>query len=442
MRRTLIALLAALGLLLAACGGGEQEDAAEEPAADATGGAGGGEATGGDDEASGGGDDAAAGDFDAGTDVIKIGLVNPYSGPFGFFGTFVENSVQVEVDRINEAGGLGGAQLEVDRRDMELNPQLAVQGAQEFIGDEDVRLVIGPPFTGFYNATKQLYEDAQQLNCSMAVAGPDAIEGLTYAFRTQDPDQFRTVALMDYLAEEQDITSIAIVYEDDDTGKGYAEVIPQLAEERGIEYVGFQATRPDDQTHRPQVEAVSSADAIIVSGNSTNAAKTAQAAQQIGYEGLLTGFSGLQGFTYVEGAGDAADGTIFASNYLGYFTDTPPEEWPAAYREHVEQVLDRYGETTGPTSGVKQYNGTALAADCVFLFEQAVRAAGSLEPDEVVAAWEGLEFDRDETPSAVQAAFGPDDHEEYGAEDLHIYQWTKVDDGWRLEELASAQSAS
>jgi ABC-type branched-subunit amino acid transport system substrate-binding protein len=351
VRRTLIALLTALGLLLAACGGsGGEEGAAEE---DASAGADSGAATGGDDasaeETSGG--DAAAGDFDAGTDVIKIGLVNPYSGPFGFFGTFVENSVQVEVDRINEAGGLGGAMLEVDRRDMELNPQLAVQAAQEFIGDDDVKLVIGPPFTGFYNATKQLYEDGQQLNCSMAVAGPDAVEGLTYAFRTQDPDQFRTVALMDYLAEEEGIESIAIVYEDDDTGQGYAEVIPQLAEERGMEYLGFQATRPDAQTHRPQVEAVRDADAIIVSGNSTNAAKTAQAAAEIGYEGLLTGFSGLQGFTYVEGAGDAADGTVFASNYLGYFTDTPPEEWPAAYAEHVQTVIERYGETTGPTSG-------------------------------------------------------------------------------------------
>jgi branched-chain amino acid transport system substrate-binding protein len=436
VRRTLIALLTALGLLLAACGGsGGGEGAADEPTAQGGGGSGGeAGATGGETSASGGG-----GDFDAGTDVIKIGLVNPYSGPFGFFGTFVENSVQVEVDRINEAGGLGGAMLEIDRRDMELNPQLAVQGAQEFIGDDAVKLVIGPPFTGFYNATKQLYEDAQQLNCSMAVAGPEAIEGLTYAFRTQDPDQFRTAALMDYLAEEEGVESIAIVYEDDDTGQGYAEVIPQLAEERGMEYLGFQATRPDAQTHRPQVEAVRDADAIIISGNSTNAAKTAKAAEEIGYEGLLTGFSGLQGFTYVEGAGDAADGTVFASNYLGYFTEDPPEEWPEAYRDHVQTVLERYGETTGPTSGVKQYNGTALAADCVFLFEQAVRAAGSLEPDAVVEAWEGLEFSRDETPSAVEAAFGPDDHEEYGAEDLYIYRWTKAGDGWKLEELASAE---
>lgn len=382
--------------------------------------------------------DAASGttgDWDAGVDTLRIGLVNPYSGPFGFFGTFVENSVQIEVDRINEAGGLGGAQLEIVTRDMELNPQLAVQAAQEFATDDSVAMVVGPPFTGFFNAAKQTFEDNQQINCAMAVAGADALDGLDYAFRTQDPDQFRMPVLLDWMAENRGAESIAIVYEDDDTGRGYDEFYGEYAPEQGIEYLGFQPTRPDDQTHRPQMQAVADADVVLVSSNSTNAAKTAVAAEEIGFEGTLIGFSGLQGFTYVEGAGAAAAGTIFASNYIHYFTDVPEEEWLPGYRDHVNAVIEQYGETQGPSSGVTQFDGTGLAADCVYLFGLAVNAAQSTAPDDIVAAWEALDVPADETPSGVNAQFGPDDHEAYGPEDLFIYEWVQDGDEWKLDIL-------
>lgn len=374
-------------------------------------------------------------DFDAGVDTIEIGVLQPFSGPIGFLGQFIRNSVQVEIDRINEAGGLGGAQLEIIERDTELNPQLAVQGAQELAGDADVGVIIGPAFTGFFNATKQIFEDAQMPNCQMAVAAASALDDTTFAFRAQDPDQFRVPAMLDYLSE-QDVTTVGLVYENDDTGQGYADTLPDLTAERGMEFVGFEATRPDDQSHRAQVEAVASADAILVSNNSTAAAKTAAAAQEIGYEGQLFGFSGLQGFTYVEGAGEAAEGTVFVSNYLGYFTTVPEDEWPPAYRDHVNAVIDEYGETAGPQSGVEQYNGTALAADCVVMYERAVQAAGSIEGPAVRDAWETLDIPAEEMPSFVQAQFGPDDHETYGENAFYVYEWTQTDDGtWILEEL-------
>ena len=306
--KRLTTLLAALALLMVACGGGSGGDEDGDAAADAgTSGA----AT--SDETAAEGGQSAAGDLQLDTDVVRIGVLMPFSGPIGFLGTFVENSVQIEVDRINEAGGLGGAQIEIVQRDTELNPQLAVQGAQELAGDDSVGLIIGPAFTGFYNATKQIFEQTQTPNCQMAVAAEGVLDGQSFSFRNQDPDQFRVPRMLDYLAD-QGITSVGIVYENDDTGQSYAETIPDLAAERGMEFVGFEATRPDDQTHRPQVEAVQSADAILVSNNSTSAAKTAAAAAEIGYEGQLFGFSGLQGFTYVEGAGEAAEGTVFAAS--------------------------------------------------------------------------------------------------------------------------------
>lgn len=375
--------------------------------------------------------------FDLGVDKIGIGVIAPFSGPVGFLGVNTANSVQVEVDRINAAGGIGGAQLEVVTRDSELNPQLAVEATQELVADNTVNLVIGPAFTGLFNAAKETLEEAHQVNCQMLVSGGTAIDGLKYTFRDIEPDQFRTVAIMDYLAS-LGVKSVAIVYEEDDTGKGYAATIPQMAADRNMTFVGTEYTRLDDQTHRAQIEAVKDADAILISNNAAAAAKSATAAADIGYQGILFGFSGLTGFAYVEATGDPAEGTLVAGRFEGIQTNIPESEWPAGYRAHVNEVVAQFGETTGPQTGVRSYNGATIGGGCVVEFAEALKVAKSLDPDALVAAWETLDIPFDQMPDAVEAKFGPNDHESYGPEDVWIYRWTKASDGtWFLDPIVT-----
>lgn len=420
-----------LALVAAACGNGADNGAGDATPADGTDSPDGTETDG---QAAGELPSDAGGDW-ADRDEIRIGIIMPFSGPIGFLGDFIENSVQVEVDRINENGGIGGAQISIVTRDNELNPQLAVQAAQELSGDESITFVIGPAFTGFYNAVKEIYEENQLVNCNPVISGAEALDGIEYTFRWQDPDQFRVPRLLQYLEDNTDVSSIALVYEDDDTGQGYDRMLSEIASDYGMEYAGFQATRPDDQSHRSQVEAVQDADAILVSNNATSAAKTAAAVDEIGYEGLLVGLSGLQGFTYIEGGGDGAEGTIFVGNYIGFFTDDPEDTWPERYRRHVQQVVEQYGVTEGPQTGVDQFNGTTLPADCLVAYARAANGAQSFEADAVVSSWESLDIPAEETLSFVNAQFGPDDHEAYGQEDLFVYEWTRNEDGEWFTDL-------
>lgn len=422
-----VVALMALVLLAGACGGGAEQAADTETEASST--------PAGSEEPEEPSSEAAATDLDLGVDTIRIGFMAPFSGPVGYFGEIFANSLQVEIDKINEAGGLGGAQLELVTRDTELNPQLAVQGAQEFTGDESVQLIVGPLFTGFFNAVKTQYEQTQTINCQPGVNAPQLMDGLQYSFRVQEGQDMTLPRLLDYF-EEEGVESVGLVYENDDAGKAYDALLTEQLAERGMEYAGFQAVRPDDQTHRPQVEALAGTDAIIMSNNSTSAGKTGAAAGEVGYEGILTGFSGLFGFTYIEGAGDAADGTIMSAWYPGAYTRTPPEEMPTAYGEHVAAILDEYGTLSGPQSGIETYNGAVVAGNCIELYRRAVEAAGSLEPDAVAEAWENLSVPAEEMPSAVNAEFGPDDHEAYSAEEIWLSRWVKDDEGWHVEIIS------
>ena len=379
--------LAAAGLvltvLLASCGGDDEE---QQTTTSRTSQSSGGAAAEEPSDAPGGETEASSAELDLGSDTIQIGFSAPFSGPIGYFGELFGNSLQVEIDRINAEGGLGGAQLELVTRDTELNPQLAVQAAQEFAGDDRVAFVVGPLFSSFFNASKQIYEDSQTVNCQPGVNAPGLFDDLEYAFRGQDAQDHNVPPLLEHLSQ-QGVESIGLIYENDDTGQSYDQLLSELVAKYGMTYVGFQATRPDDQTHRPQVEALQDTGALLISNNSSNAAKSAVAAEEVGYEGTLVGFTGLFGFTYPEGAADAAVGTTMGAWYAGAYSRLPEAEWPEAYRRHINAVIEQYGTQSGPQSGIEVYNGAVIAANCIVLFEKAVEQAGSLEPDEVVAAW-------------------------------------------------------
>ena len=155
---------------------------------------------------------------------------------------------------------------------------------------------------------------------------------MQYTFRTGVYNTVSDQSLLDYLSKNTSMKTLGLIYSNDATGQSIDADLKSLAPQYGIAHLGAQYFNTGAQSMLPQVKALMSADAIFISGNSTDAGATAISAQQAGYKGMLVGNNGLRGFTYVESAGAAANGTVFSSNNLAYETDTPANQWPAAYR--------------------------------------------------------------------------------------------------------------
>ncbi|WP_156056441.1 ABC transporter substrate-binding protein [Streptosporangium roseum] len=370
-----------------------------------------------------------AGKEPGGQPPIKIGLVGPLTGPLAVLGVSQQNSIQVEIDKLNASGGLAGATFELVARDSGLDPGKAVQAARELAGDTQVKLVVGPSLTAFYNAAKATFEQAKKVNCQPGVAAGD-FGALKYGFRSQDPTEVDVSKAVEYL-RAKGIKSFGLIYEADDTGKAVDALLTKLAGD--MAYLGFQTSRPDDQSHSAYVEKFKDAGAIFFSNN-VGGAKTIAAAAAAGFRGQLIGAgSGAQNIAFLEGAGDAARGVIFQMPNYRYPT-RDRVAWEQGYRAHIEAVEQKYGINTGPKTGATSPKGTGMAGDCVFAFAEAAKAAGSLEPDKVVAAIERLNLAADSTPSGNSVSPGTA-HEFYGADDVRLYQWDKDDKGWFTREL-------
>ena len=72
-----------------------------------------------------------------GQQTIKIGALNPYSGPLALYGTEVTRGYELAADKINAAGGLVGKKIELIRGDV-TNPQQGIATVEQLVSKDRV----------------------------------------------------------------------------------------------------------------------------------------------------------------------------------------------------------------------------------------------------------------------------------------------------------------
>src|SRR5438876_267244 len=84
----------------------------------------------------------------AAKEPIMIGYLPALTGPSSSTGIGINRGLQLAVQEINAAGGIGGRQIELITRDTQSDPTKAVNGAAELTRGQKVSVVFGPVNSG------------------------------------------------------------------------------------------------------------------------------------------------------------------------------------------------------------------------------------------------------------------------------------------------------
>ena len=79
--------------------------------------------------------------------TIKIGALNPYSGPLALYGTEVTRGYELAVDKLNAAGGLVGRKIELVRGDV-TNAQQGIATVEQLVNRDKVDMFVGTYISG------------------------------------------------------------------------------------------------------------------------------------------------------------------------------------------------------------------------------------------------------------------------------------------------------
>lgn len=178
--------------------------------------------------------------------TVKIGNVEPLSGPSASVGVQGKQAREMAIEEINAAGGiksLGGAKLELVYADSKSDPTVGVTETERLINTEKVNLMTGCWNSAVtYPATQVAERYGIPFVVPVAVRDTITERGFKNVFRIAAKDSWWVRDQFRFLKDMQEETGvklqkIAFVFENGDWGTGFAEKWRELAKKDGYEVV-------------------------------------------------------------------------------------------------------------------------------------------------------------------------------------------------------------
>lgn len=310
-------------------------------------------------------DSTAASSDAAGSDTFKIGATGPITGGAAIYGNAVKNGIQIAVDEINEAGGIGGYQIDYNFQDDEHDAEKAVN-AYNNLKDWGMQVLIGTTTSAPCIA---VVEKTHEDNMFQITPSGTAVECVQYdnAYRMCFSDPTQGTESAKYIGENGMAQKVAVIYDSSDVySTGIYEAFAAEAANQPFEIVSVEAFTADAKTDfsvQVQKSKDAGADLLFMPFYYTEASLVLAECNKQGYEPTFFGCDGMDGILGVENFDTAlAEGLTFLAPFVAKSED-----------EQVQSFVSKYEAAYGETPN--QF--AADAYDCVYVVKAAIEAAGA-----------------------------------------------------------------
>jgi branched-chain amino acid transport system substrate-binding protein len=252
---------------------------------------------------------------------IKLANVAELSGGGATVGNNWKNGIDLAIEEINAKGGLLGRKLEVTHADSQSNPGVARAQVQKAL-DNEPYVLLGPGYSGSVKVTSPLAAEAGITQIMGGEAAELTQGGNKFLFRTSFGQQSSMPKVAKYINDELKAKSVAVVWVNNDFGKGGRDVITKEFGKYNIKVAADISTEAGQADFAADVSKIKAAapDVVFVYVNEEESARMLKELKRQAISVPLMGETTLVGQKVVELAGDAANG---ARGHVGLTTDAP-----------------------------------------------------------------------------------------------------------------------
>jgi branched-chain amino acid transport system substrate-binding protein len=393
---------------------------------------------------------AAAGAFSfsaAAADTIRIGFIDPLSGPFAAVGTSGFHQFQFATEQVNAAGGvLGGKKLEMVPFDNKISPKESLIQLKRVIGD-GIQFIVQGNSSGVANAltdavakNNKRNPDQRVLFLNYSAVDPALTNGKCnfWHFRFDANADMKMQALTDVIAKDKAMKRIYIIGQDYSFGKAVAgAAVSMLAKKRpDIEIVGNElhpiGKVKDFSPYIAKIKA-SGAQAVITGNWGADMLNLQKAANDAGLDApFFTYYAAGNGITAAIGKGGVDKVRLVHEGNNANPIAT--EKWRATSAAFKAKFPDDR-DITQPR-----------IFSTINMLAMAINKAGSTAPAKVAAALEGMTYKSQWGDDVVMRA---DDHQLLMPVAISVhtdqgieFDFDKSGFGLRTENLVSRDAAA
>jgi len=305
---------------------------------------------------------------------VKIGVIQPLSGPVAASGNYVRMGAEIARDWINAKGGVNGRKLELVIEDNKSDPKEAASAAEKLIVRDKVPAIMGAWGSSMtLAAMPKLEEYGVPMVVETSSAASVTKRGNPWIFRISPPSEMEALGLerhldklgvkrADFLAVNTDwgrgaVGAFGDMLKKKGAAVGAAEFMDQAATDMNAQITKIKATGGDTLFLTTAVEQI------------TLVLKQSQE-QRLGRKIVTTGGSSSP-TQLIKQAGAAAEGSYHIVFFMPWFPEAMPDGRLA--KAFVDEWGKRGHPFEGLTEGFRGHDGIATIAE-------AVRVAGKDEP--------------------------------------------------------------
>ena len=304
--------------------------------------------------------------------TLKIGAIMPLTGELADYGPADLNGIKLAVEEINKAGGVLGGEIGLVVGDDQTSPQAGVDTAQKLVSVEKVNALLGPMGSGVFIPVAKTVAVPAGIPIITGSATSPVISSLAsngFIFRTVPSDAFQGVALAE-LAATKGYRAVAIMYTNNDYGKGLSETFSRVFAKNGGKVTASVPYEAKQASFRGEVQkaAAGRPDALLLIGYTGEGVPILRQALESGSFNKFLLSDGLKapeiidaiGGQFLEGAAGTAaappadypTAEVFKAAYLAKYHESTPKPYIDTFYDAV-YLLALAAEKAKSTDGAK-----------------------------------------------------------------------------------------
>jgi branched-chain amino acid transport system substrate-binding protein len=316
-------------------------------------------------------------------DPVKIGLIQPLSGPVAASGNYVRMGAEIGRDWINARGGVLGRPVQLLIEDNKSDPKEAATAAEKLIVRDKVPVIVGAWGSSMtLAAMPKLEEYGVPMVVETSSAASITKRGNSWVFRISPPSEMEALGLEKYL-KDLGIKKADFLAVNTDWGRGAVTAFGDVLKRAGAtasapEFMDQAATDMNAQITKIKT---SGGDTMFLTTSVEQIVLVLKQAQEqrLARKVITTGGSSSPS-QLIKQAGPAAEGTYHIVFFVPWFPEAMPDGRLA--RAFVDEWTKRGHPFEGLTEGFRGHDGVLTAAE-------AIKVAGKADPQAVrEALWQ------------------------------------------------------
>jgi branched-chain amino acid transport system substrate-binding protein len=300
-------------------------------------------------------------------DTVKVGVYGDLTGQTSSFGQSTKNGIELAVDEINAAGGVGGKKIQLIVEDDQGRPEQAKTVVSKLINQDKVQAVLGEVASTNSLAAAPVAQEAKIPMITPSSTNPKVTETGDYISRVCFIDPFQGAVMAKFAANTLKAKTAAILGDvNSDYSKGLTQFFETEFNKLGGKVIAKEAYTQTDPDFKGQLTKIRNLnpDILYIPGYYGQVGIIAKQARELDMNMPLLGGDGWDSPELWKLGGDALKNAYISNHYSA---------------ENPAPEIQNFVKAFKAKFGVEPDSLAALAYDAAKVLADAIKRAGGTE---------------------------------------------------------------